>query len=474
MSLEGQRFKMLVAGELVEGTGTLSVINPATGMPVADIALADSVLLEKAVASAVEAGQGWSALGMDARRAYLTQLADAIEARFPELVRLLVLEQGKPQGEAEFEVGGTIGLLRAFQMFDLPMETLREGDGTRIVSQHVPLGVVAVITPWNFPLMLLASKIAPALLTGNTVVAKPAPTTPLTSLLVGEIAANILPPGVLNVIVAGNDVAEALVAHPRVAKVAFTGSTATGRKVMAGAAGTLKRITLELGGNDAALVLDDADVAATAQAVFGAAMLNAGQVCVAPKRVYAPASLYEPLCNALADLARAAVVDDGGRQGTQVGPVQNRQQYYRILDLIEDTKSCGTIVAGGEAVDRDGYFIMPTIVKDVPDSARIVREEQFGPVLPVMAYDSIEDAVARINDSEYGLAATIWTSDPDRAFEIAKRLETGTVWVNKFMDLAVDVPFGGAKQSGLGAEMGLDGLKEYTQLKIINLAVQTA
>lgn len=463
-------YRLLIDGELVEGAGSLDVVDPATGAVFERCARADAGQLDQAVAAAKRAFPGWSALGHDERAEYLQRFADAIEARFEEFCTLLTREQGKPTPQAEFEIGGTIAALRHFAGQDLPVEVVRETEEELILDQRMPLGVVAAIAPWNFPVILLMLKLAPALSVGNTMVAKPAPTTPLTTALLGEVAASILPRGVFNVIIDANDLGAQLTAHPDVAKVSFTGSTATGKRVMASAAGTLKRLTLELGGNDAAIILDDADVATVAPKVFDAAMINAGQVCLAVKRVYAPREMVDALCDAFGRLAREAVVDDGRNQGAQIGPVQNRQQYERVLELIEDAKTKGTIVAGGEPMEGDGYFIRPTVVRDLPEDARLVREEQFGPVFPVMAYDTLDEAIAKTNDSEFGLGGTIWTSDPARGVEVAKRIHSGTIWVNKHLDMPFDIPFGGAKQSGMGLENGVEGMKEFTQAKIINVA----
>lgn len=462
--------KLLIDGALVDGAHEIEVINPATGQAFASCARADAAQLEQAIAAARRAFPAWSALSHAQRRARLLALADALEARASEFARLLTLEQGKPLAQAEHEVAWAFGAIRTFADMDTPLKTLREEPGTRILQQRTPLGVAAAITPWNFPLLMLTPKIAPALITGNTVIAKPAPTTPLTTALLGEVAAAILPPGVLNVIVDANDLGGVLSRHPDIAKISFTGSTATGRKVMESGAGTLKRLTLELGGNDAAIVLDDIDVAVFAPRVFQAAMLNAGQVCFAAKRVYVPSRLYGPMCDALAALARDAVVGDGLEPGTQIGPIQNRMQYDKLLGLLDEARERGKVIAGGAPLERDGYFIPPTIVRDIPHEARLVREEQFGPVMPVLAYDSIEEVIALANDSEYGLGGTIWTADPERAVPIAQRIDSGMVWINKHLDLPFDLPFGGAKSSGFGCEYGREGLEEFTQRKLINLA----
>jgi acyl-CoA reductase-like NAD-dependent aldehyde dehydrogenase len=317
--------------------------------------------------------------------------------------------------------------------------------------------------------MMAAHKVAPALLAGNTVVLKPAATTPLTTLKFGEICNKILPAGVVNVICDNNDLGGVLTSHPEVDKISFTGSTATGKKVMEAAARAVKRVTLELGGNDAAIVLDDADPVEVAGKVFQAAMMNAGQVCLAVKRAYVPAPLYDAFCDELARLANQAVVDEGTAQGAQIGPVQNKMQFEKLKGLLESAKAEGKIIAGGEAIDRDGYFIQPTIVRDVSEDARIVREEQFGPVLPVLSYDDIDDVIARANDTDYGLGGSVWGKDIDRAVSVAEKVQSGTVWVNQHLGLSPVIPFRGAKQSGIGGELGLEGLQEFTQAKIVNV-----
>ncbi len=463
-------YKLLINGRLTVGAATLDVINPATEEILAVAPRADRAQLDEAVAAAKAAFPAWSAQPIAERGKLLIRLADALEARHAEFARLLTEEQGKPLPHAMGEIAGSVGLIRYFASLDLPMTVLKEDETQKVVQQRRPLGVVAAIMPWNFPMMLLMIKLAPALIAGNTLVAKPAPTTPLTALRFGELCADILPAGVVNVIVDQNDLGGALTSHPDVAKVAFTGSTATGKKVMESVAGTLKRLTLELGGNDAAIVLDDANLDDVAPKVFAGAMINSGQVCLAIKRLYVHDSQYDAMCDALGDLARAAIVDDGLKQGAEMGPLQNKTQFEKVKGFLEDAKQNGIIVAGGDAIDRKGYFIAPTIVRDIPDDARLVREEQFGPVLPVLRYSEIDDVVSRANDTEYGLGGTVWSSNLDRAFDVAARIDSGTVWVNKHMDIQPDIPFAGAKQSGFGVEMGREGLEEFTQAKIINMA----
>ncbi|MBW8841036.1 MAG: aldehyde dehydrogenase family protein, partial [Sphingomonadales bacterium] len=320
-------FRMLIDGELVEGATSFDVINPATGSAFAQCPKADRALIDRAVAAAKRAFPAWSATPLEERAALVDKLADAMEARAGEFASLLTSEQGKPLDQAMFEMMGSIFTLRAFAAMRLEPKTLRDEGGNTVIEHRTPLGVVASITPWNFPVILLMNKLGPALVTGNTMVAKPAPTTPLTTLLFGEICRDILPVGVFNTVCDQNDLGEVLTTHPDVAKVALTGSTATGKKVMAAAAQGVKRVTLELGGNDAAIVLDDVDARQVAQKVYGGAMANAGQICVAIKRAYVPEPMYDEFCDELARLAREAVVDDGAKQGTQVGPIQNKMQF---------------------------------------------------------------------------------------------------------------------------------------------------
>jgi acyl-CoA reductase-like NAD-dependent aldehyde dehydrogenase len=461
-------FRMLIDGELVEGATTFDVVNPATGTSFAHCPKADRAMIDRAVAAAKRAFPAWSATPIEERAALVDKLADALEARAGEFASLLTSEQGKPLDQAMFEMMGSIYTLRAFAAMRVEPKTLRDEGGNTVIEHRTPLGVVAAITPWNFPVILLINKLGPALVTGNTMVAKPAPTTPLTSLLLGEICRDILPAGVVNIVCDQNDLGEALTTHPDVDKVAFTGSTATGKKVMAAAAQGVKRVTLELGGNDAAIVLDDVNPRQVAQKVYGGAMANAGQICVAIKRAYVPEPMYDEFCDELARLAREAVVDDGAKQGTQVGPIQNKMQFDKVKALLDDAKERGTVLAGGEPLDRPGYFIPPTIVRDLDDSAPLVREEQFGPVLPVLKYDDIDDVIARANDSEFGLGGTVWGKDLKRATDVAKRIDSGTVWVNQYLAIDPNIPFRGSKQSGLGGELGEAGLNEYTQPHIIN------
>jgi acyl-CoA reductase-like NAD-dependent aldehyde dehydrogenase len=468
---DAMAYKMLINGKLVDGAMTMDVVNPATGGVLATCPRADEAQLDEAVAAAKAAFPAWSALSFGERRKKLEAIADALETRANEFARLLTQEQGKPTAQAIGEVMGAVIGMRAFAAAEVEDKILRETDQERIIEQRTPLGVVGAIMPWNFPLLLMVMKTGPALITGNTIVAKPAPTTPLTSLLFAEMVADMLPPGVLNIIVDANDLGALMTKHKDIAKVSFTGSTATGKKVMESVSSSLKRLTLELGGNDAAIVLADVDVKAVAPKIFDAAMSNAGQICLATKRVYAHSSIYEELCGELARLAGEAVVDDGLKQGTSIGPIQNKMQYEKVKGFLEDARTNGNVIAGGQAMEREGYFIAPTIVRDIGDDARLVREEQFGPVLPVMSFEDVEDAIARTNDTDYGLGGSVWTGDVARGIAVASKVQSGTVWVNKWLDMPFDVPFRGAKHSGIGAENGQEGIEEYTQARIINVAL---
>jgi acyl-CoA reductase-like NAD-dependent aldehyde dehydrogenase len=463
-------FNLLIGGQLVPGAATIPVINPATEDVLADAPRASLAQLNDAVAAAKASFAGWSARPLRERGKLLVALADALAACQDDFARLLTEEQGKPLAHAAGEVSHSIDVIRYFSSLDLPLQVIKEDEGQKIVRQHTPLGVVAAITPWNFPVILLMMKVAPALIAGNTVVIKPAPTTPLTTLRFGELCAEVLPPGVVNVIVDQNDLGGALTSHPDVAKVAFTGSTATGKKVMASAAQTLKRLTLELGGNDAAIVLDDVDPKDVAPKLFAGATMNSGQVCLAIKRLYVHDSIYDEMCGELGKLAKATIVDDGIKQGTQMGPLQNKAQFEKVKGFLDEARRHGSIVAGGDVLQRKGYFISPTIVRDISDDSRLVRVEQFGPVLPVLRYHDLDDAIARANDTDYGLGCTVWSSDTERALDVAQRIDAGVIWINKHLDLPPDVPMGGAKQSGIGVELGQEGLEEFTQAKIINMA----
>ncbi len=463
-------YNMLINGQLVSGGRTLDIIDPATGAVFAQCACATEAQFEEAVAAAAAAFPAWSRTPIEARSAIILRIAEVIEDNLEELARLLTSEQGKPLQDARAEVGGAAYFMRDHAAARMPVEVREDNETRRVELHRVPLGVVAAITPWNFPLLTGTNKLGAALITGNTVVLKPAATTPLTTLLFGALVKDIIPAGVLNIVTDQNDLGHVLTAHPLIRKVTFTGSTATGTKVMGSSADTLKRLTLELGGNDSAIVLDDCDPDAVAPKLFDAAFANNGQLCVAVKRLYVHDSQYDAICDRLADIARGKIVGSGLEQGTQLGPVQNRMQFDKVTALIAETRAEALIIAGGDSPEGPGYFINPTIVRDIADTARLVREEQFGPVLPVLRYQDVDDAIARANASSFGLGNSVWSGDMARAHDVAAQLDSGSVWINQHADISPGIPFSGAKMSGVGTEMSELGLLEFTQVKVINRA----
>lgn len=463
-------YKLLINGEMVDGDLSMDVLNPATEEVLADCPRASEDQLNAAVAAAKAAFPAWSKTDVDERKAIVLKIADVIEANATELVQLLTKEQGKPLEAATVEVYGMAAFCRYFTSLDLPVEVLEDSDARRVEVHRNPLGVIGAIVPWNFPLLLMAFKLPPALIAGNTLVIKPAPTTPLSTLRLAELISDIVPAGVINFITDANDLGAPMTAHPDVRKISFTGSTETGAKVMAGAAGLLKRITLELGGNDAGIVLDDVNPKEAAQKLFDSAFQNSGQVCIAMKRLYVHENIYDEVCDELATIANDTIIGDGSEQGTKLGPLNNKMQYDKVKALIEDAKQEGNVIAGGEFPDKPGYFIRPTIVRDIKEGSRLVDEEQFGPVLPVMSFADESEAVARANSSPWGLGGSVWSANPERAYALAEQMDAGTVWINKHAELDPTIPFGGAKMSGLGNELGQEGLLEFTQQKIINMA----
>jgi acyl-CoA reductase-like NAD-dependent aldehyde dehydrogenase len=463
-------FKLLIDGRLVDGASVLDVINPATEEVFASCARASKAQLDEAVAAAKAAFPAWSAAPIADRRKVILAMADVIQANAQELSRLLTQEQGMPLKMAQRDVLGCAAFFRHFASLDLPVKVVEDSATARVEVRYKPLGVVGAIVPWNFPMVLMSFKVPAALVAGNTVVLKPAATTPLTTLRFAALVKDLAPPGVLNVIADANDLGGEMTRHPGIRKISFTGSTETGKRVMAGAADTLKRLSLELGGNDALIVLDDVDPKKVAPQVFTAAMQNAGQICIAAKRIYVHESIYDVMCDELAKLAEAAVVGDGLEQGTQIGPVQNKQQFERVLGFIEAGKRDGKVIAGGGRKGEKGYFIQPTIIRDIADGAQLVDEEQFGPVMPVIKYSDPKDAVARANASRYGLGGSIWAKDTERAWALAESMASGSVWVNKHGELRPHLPFGGSNLSGIGIELGEEGLKEFTQIQVLNMA----
>lgn len=461
---------LFIDGTRHVGDGTsFEVINPATEAVAASGNMASLEQLDQAVAAARRAFPGWSATSDAERTSLMHQIADRIEANSDELARIIVQEQGKPLFLAQMEVGGAVAWTRYNADLEIPVKVLEDSEHKRIEGHRKPLGVVASITPWNWPLMIAIWHIMPALRSGNTVVSKPSGLTPVNTLRLVEIINEVLPDGVVNLVTGEREIGEAISRHGDINKVIFTGSTPTGQSIMANAAGTLKRLTLELGGNDAGIVLPDADPDALAEGIFNTAFINMGQTCAALKRLYVHDSLHDRLCDRLTELARAQVVGDGLAEGTTFGPVQNRAQLGIVSELVEDARAQGgRVLCGGSPVDGKGYFYPPTLVSEVSNGVRLVDEEQFGPALPIIRYTDVEDAIRMANDCPFGLGGSVWGSDPEAAHQVAQRLECGTVWINNHAEVLPHAPFGGCKHSGLGVEFGVEGLLEYTQLQVIH------
>ena len=463
-------FTLTIDGKSRPGEGSFGVVNPATGQVFAQAPACSRAQLDEAMEAAHRAFGPWQR-DEARRRSALVACAEAIQARLGELAPILTQEQGKPLARANEELIGAAVWFRYTAGLEIPVEVLQDDENVRLEVRRRPYGVVGAITPWNFPVLLAVWKIAPALLAGNTVVIKPSPYTPLSTLKLGEILRDALPPGVVNVVSGGDELGAWVSSHPRVRKISFTGSVATGKKVAAAAAPDLKRCTLELGGNDAAIVLPDVDPAKIAEKLFWGAFSNSGQVCSAIKRLYVHEQIAAPLTEALARVASSVKVGDGMQPDTQLGPINNEPQFQRVVELIDDARRAGAkFVTGGGARAGGGYFVEPTLVTGIAEGTRLVDEEQFGPALPILTYRDLDDAVERANATMYGLSGSVWSADPARAAEVAGRLECGTAWVNQHLAIVPNAPFGGAKWSGIGVENGPWGLLGFTELQTVNIA----
>ncbi len=461
---------MTIDGVAVATEATFDVIDPATGTAHATAPDCTEAQLDAAMDAAAKAFGEWRQ-DESRRRDRLRAAADALMAAADDIAPILTAEQGKPLGESSMEVFGTAVWMQYYADLEIPRETIQDDDAAHVEVIQRPLGVVAAITPWNFPLVLAAWKIAPALLAGNTMVLKPSPYTPRSTLKLGEVLRDVLPPGVLNVVSGLDPLGASMTSHAVPRKISFTGSVATGKKVAAAAASDLKRTTLELGGNDPAIVLDDVDVDSIVEKLFWGAFQNNGQVCSAIKRVYVPDTLHDEIVDGLADRARSVKVAPGTEPDAQLGPINNRPQFDRVYDLVQDAIAGGAAVAaGGGPRDGDGYFFEPTILSNLSDGVRIVDEEQFGPALPVISYRDLSEVVERANATHFGLSGSVWGSDPERASGIAEQLECGTAWVNTHLALAPNQPFGGAKWSGIGVENGTWGLLGFSEPQVIHRA----
>ncbi|WP_460944506.1 aldehyde dehydrogenase family protein [Okibacterium endophyticum] len=456
------------------GTGeTREVLDPATGEKIGTAPVQDVADLEAAIDKADNAQPAWAALSDEVRAGYLHKVADAIEESAEALAQLLSREQGKPLNgpNARFEVGACAIWTRAAADTPIPVEVLVDDESSRAEMHYRPIGVVGAISPWNWPMMIAIWQIAPSLRMGNTVVIKPAETTTLSGLALVAVMNQVLPDGVLNIVAGpGRTVGDALTKSPKVGKIMFTGSTEVGKRIIHASADNVTRLTLELGGNDAGIVLPDADASQVAEDLFWGAFINTGQTCAALKRLYVHDSIYDEVVDKLVDFAKNVPMGVGLDEGNVLGPLQNKGQFDIVDRLVEAAKASGARVRLGGDPDRDapGYFYPTTIVADIDPHSELVVEEQFGPALPVVRYTDVDEAIRLANELEFGLGASVWSSDRERAKQIAARLEAGTVWINSHGGLHPMVPFGGAKQSGYGREFGVEGLKAVAVPQVVS------
>jgi len=469
------KFTMTINGQQSQSTDYCDVINPATGQGFAQSQQGNVDELNKAVAAAKVAFKSWSQTSSAERKEKMLALAGVLEANMPELMALVTQETGKPMGGLNnvgsgMEVGGSIAWTQMTAELELAVDVVQDNDSARIEVHRKPLGVIGSITPWNWPLMIAIWHIIPALRAGNTVVIKPSEQTPISTLRFVELANEVLPAGVLNIVTGEGDVGHALTTHKDVSKIIFTGSTQTGKRIMSSSSCNLKRLTLELGGNDAGIVLPDVDVKTTANQLFGACFHNNGQTCAALKRLYVHESIYDAICDEMAKLAREVKVGNGLEEGVELGPIQNAKQLQIVVDLAEDAKANGgRFLSGGNKISGEGYFFEPTIVADLTDGSRLVDEEPFGPIVPIIKYSDIDAVIEKANENDAGLGGSIWSTDIAKATELAKRMECGSVWINNHGAIQPNAPFGGIKQSGFGVEFGLYGLEECTSIQTLNI-----
>ena len=465
------KYVNVINGQRRDSAATAPVYNPATGAAFAEVPVASQADLDDAVAAAAAAFPGWSGTPLAERQAIVSAIGDRLEEHAEEFLALLTAEQGKPRPMAEWEVYGSIAWFREIAKQELPEEVLEDTPERKVISRYTPLGVVGAIVPWNFPILLAVWKIAPALVSGNTIIVKPSPFTPLCDLKLVELVQDLLPPGVLSALSGDDELGKWMTAHPGISKIAFTGSTETGRHVMASAAGTLKRVTLELGGNDPAIVLGDVDPKKVAPQIFWAAFQNNAQFCNAAKRIYIHENVYDAVRDELVAFARSVVVGDGSLPDTQLGPIQNKPQLEKVTEYFDDCKANGyTFALGGEIdTESDGWFVPVTLVDNPPEDSRLVAEEPFGPILPLLKWSDENDVIARANDTVWGLGATVWGDDLEAIERIGRQIEAGTVWLNEVHQYSPHQVFGGHKQSGIGAENSLHGLAEYTNHQTVTL-----
>lgn len=460
-----ERFDLPESGRDILDPATRKVVGWAPRPTVNDV--------DKAVERARAAQKKWAARRDAERCRILMQMADAIEADSEALAQLLSREQGKPLNgpNARFELEACVHWLRTTAGLELDAETLFDDDSGKAVIDYRPVGIVGAIGPWNWPMMISMWQIAPSLRMGNAVVLKPSEYTPLSVLALAHVINAVLPEDLLAVVAGEREIGEAISTHPGIDKIMFTGSTHTGKAIVKAAADTLKRTTMELGGNDAGIVLDDVDPAAIAADLFWAAFINTGQTCACLKRLYVPDAIYDDVCDELARFARTVPMGHGLNEDNVLGPLQNEQQFQVVARLVQAAKEAGArVIMGGDPPfdEQAGYFYPVTLIADIPNDNPLVAEEQFGPALPLIRYQKLDQAIEWANALPFGLGSSVWSSDTVRAHEVAGRLEAGTTWINKHGQIDPRMPFGGIKQSGHGVEFGVEGLKHVAVQHVIN------
>ncbi|KAI6080276.1 aldehyde dehydrogenase-like protein [Hypoxylon rubiginosum] len=460
----------IIKNEFVPTPTTRHSYNPATGKALYEVPVARKEDLDVAVSCARRAFETWSHTTFEERSSRLLAYADAMEENRLELETLQIMEQGKSLALTRTEITMALQWLRAFATMELKEEVLEDNATRTICQTRTPLGTCATIIPWNWPTLLGVGKVGPALMTGNVVVMKPSPHAPYCSLKLGELGMRIFPPGVFQVLSGGDDLGLWMTEHPGIDMVSFTGSIPTGKRVAASCAKTLKRYVLGLGGNDAAIVCEDVDISKCLPKLTTLAFLSSGQVCMLPKRIYIHEKIYEEWKDAMVEFSKENIRTGGGfEDGITVGPVQNKMQFEFVKDMYSQIKTASwkTALDGRVRDDSEGYFIEPAIIDNPPEDSRIVIEEPFGPIVPLLRWSSDEDVIQRANALRAGLGASVWSRDLDRAERMARQLDAGNVWVNSHFDVAPHVPFGGHKESGIGMEWGIEGLKHYTNVRIL-------
>ena len=465
-------YAFTINGKSISTEKTFDVKNPATGDSIGSASMSNKDHVSQAVAAAKAAQPSWAAKSDEERKSTMNKVADILAENTAYLAKWITEEQGKPMAGpgSMFEMQACVGWTQVPASLDLPVEVIFEDDTRKDELHRKPIGVIGAIAPWNWPLMIAIWQIIPAIRTGNTVVLKPSEYTTIGTLEMVRLINTVLPPGVLNTVSGGGDIGASLVEHKDVDKIMFTGSTSTARKIIESSKGNMARLTLECGGNDAAIILPGTDIKSKAEDLFWGAFINMGQTCACAKRLYVHEDDYDAVVEVLSDLASKMPMGNGMEDGIVLGPIQNKMQFDKVNDLVEDAKSKGAeVICGGSPLGGSGYFYPITLLGNVDNGHRIVDEEQFGPVLPIIKYKLVEEAIQKANDTKTGLGGSVWGDDLDQAAEVASKIQAGTVWINQHGAIHPMVPFGGIKDSGYGVEFGIEGLKAVTRPQVISI-----